>query len=92
MSLTNAEIGLAVQEILQRITRIETRAVKFHQFMGWDPGTNKPSFHVGATAPYVALPSIHTSISEVLEVIPAGFKGTATIRHKGADLLRIQRP
>lgn len=66
----------AVQEILSRTRRIETRLTQQMVALGYDTDTQKPTFErpVGVGAPArVSLPSPHSSMKEILTSIPEDY-------------------
>lgn len=61
------------EEILSRTRRIETRLTQFMIGMGVHTQGQKPSFDQASSQ--VRIPSMHSSLQELLDSIPQGWQG-----------------
>lgn len=68
-----------IDELVDRTRRTETRLTKYLQERGFDTQTIKPIWLSGV----VAVPSRHCAISDIREVVPAGWDGPVILRCKG---------
>lgn len=75
------------QESLERLRRIETRITTLAIGLGVDMNTQKPVFtkEPGEHA-VIALPSINSSMKEILASCPAGWTGRANIAIGGETI------
>ncbi len=66
------------EEILARTRRIETRLTQLLIAQGIRTEASKPQFHLQSST--VQIPSIHSSLQEILDSLPRGWQGPITIR------------
>lgn len=60
-------------EVLSRVRRIETRLTQLMVGLGVPTQAQKPKFDAGSRT--VTVPSIHSSLQEILDSIPEGWQG-----------------
>lgn len=65
------------RQILERVTRIETRLTKYLVAQGHETEAQKPMFN--RNSGFMVLPSAHTSLSEILTAIPEDYHGSVDI-------------
>ena len=68
-----------MEEVIERLKRIETRVVKVAGHMGLDLNTRRPSWRENNTAGYVHITSPDESIRNVLNTVPRSYKGDVVV-------------
>lgn len=71
-----------VQEVLERVTRMETRLMKFFTFMGFEGQGKRPEFVDGK----LHLPSPDCSLKDCLDAVPADWNDAVEV-YVGEDYL-----
>lgn len=74
-----------LQQILERLVRVETRLTRYLQQRGFDTGADKPRY--SAADGTIKLPSPHCRLEEVLNCIPAAEYGKEIPTYVGDDFL-----
>lgn len=79
------------QEVLERVRRIETRITTLAIGLGVDMNTQKPEFdkQPGEHAT-LTLPSINSSLKEIMKAVPPGFTGRAVLVIGGETIGQIE--
>jgi len=59
-----------LQEVRDRLRRMETRLVKLFEHIGFDTERKKPKWRINDRGPEVSIPSMETSIKDIIEAVP----------------------
>lgn len=79
----------ALEEIRQRVTRIESRVVIGFEAMGVDMGTDRPRVVIHDGKATVYTPSRHTALSAILNALPKGYMGHVVVSCKEHEIGRF---
>lgn len=84
------ETGLSrdLREMKDRLRRMETRFVQLAEHMGFDTEKKLPTFAAGQ----VQLPSMKTSLDDILAALPHSWDGEVAVWHKGVLVTRLRFP
>lgn len=74
-----------IDEIADRTRRIETRITKYIESQGVDTGVRRPTWSRGD----VSVPSLDTSLRDILAAIPDGYPNDVPVYHKQAKIATI---
>lgn len=83
----------ALQEVKDRLRRMETRLVTLCTNLGYETVRKKPKWRINDEGPEVEIPSMETSIKDILEVIPVSHERMLNIvvTHKGKRVCWIEQ-
>lgn len=76
-------------EVLERIRRIETRVTHGFQALGVDTRSQKPVFDYDSGC--LTIPSMHSSLKEILAAIPVEWHGTVVVQIGTTIMATISR-
>ena len=78
-------------EAIKRLRRIETRVTQIAVGLGIGTHAQKPEFDPGGItgSASVTVPSIHSSLKEILDSVPAGWQEAVIVRIGREDLATI---
>lgn len=77
------------EETLARVRRIETRVTQLLVAMGVDTRARKPELDQGTST--MRLQSLHTSMKEIVDNIPANWHADVTVVFGGEIVLIVRR-
>lgn len=77
-----------LREMRDRLRRMETRFVQLAEHMGFDTEKKMPTFAAGQ----VQLPSMQTSLADIVAALPHNWDGEVAVWHKGVLVTRLRFP
>lgn len=82
-------IDTRMKEITDRTRRIETRLTRYIEAQGVETGAHKPRWKQGGI---VAIPTMVTSLADILGVIPKGYEGDVDLVFRGHVVASLYLP